>query len=189
MRSPDEIDFDQFYNDWRHRDRLTWEIPSIVAVIGGALIIGAYWAAIEWWVRALAFGLALFFVSTLGVMLAQNLYYQWRDEKHLGTFGRQKLDWPRSRPIPPPLLEEKIEKEKDCFCTKLGRIVGFERMGSSLLLMSCLFFSLGTGVLFVIEFYNWRGLVIAILVGVVILLIPFGWFLKWLIWDWKKEES
>ena len=85
-RSPDEIDFEQYYEDWRHRDALTWQIPAVTVAIGSGIMIGSYMAEIPWCVKALAFGLGAFFIASLTVMLAQNLYYQWRDEEHLGDY-------------------------------------------------------------------------------------------------------
>ena len=37
-----EVEYSQISQDWRHRDNLTWQIPSIIVVIGGALITAAF---------------------------------------------------------------------------------------------------------------------------------------------------
>lgn len=185
-RSPDEIDFEEFYEDWRHRDRLTWQIPSVVIVVGGALIVGAYAAEVCWQIAALVFGLGAFFAATMTTMLAQNLYYQWRDGKHLESFGKQKLSSPRSRPIP---LIAPGEQKDDHLCTKLGRIVGPQRLGSTLLLTSCFSVFIVLFVLFVGHSIITGGWWPAIVICIAIIL-PFLWFLVWLIkLFWKGEDA
>ena len=199
-RSPDEIDFEQYYEDWRHRDTLTWQIPAVTVAIGSGIIIGSYIAEIPWYVRALAFGLGAFFIATLTVMLAQNLYYQWRDEKHLEDYGNKENDKPQSRPIPRKVDEE---DEKGRCWNKLGRILDCRRMGSTLLLVTCFLFYVGLSYLFVytltkhleryyIPLYHvglsylfvytltgcyWLYLALGTSVLVIIFLFTFGWFL------------
>lgn len=191
-RSPNEIDFEQYYEDWRHRDALTWQIPAVTVAIGSGIMIGSYMAEIPWCVKALAFGLGAFFIASLTVMLAQNLYYQWRDEEHLGDYKTQeKLT--QSRPIPPKTKEEEIEIGTKCkpklVWNRLTRIIGFRRMGSTLLLITCFLFYGGLSYLFgstwpwCCGFYWTLGIII--LVGTLTLTI--GCFLKWLIWDIEKN--
>lgn len=212
--SPDEMDFKQYYEDWRHRDTLTWQIPAVTVVIGSGIIIGSYMAEIPWCVKALAFGLGAFFSATLTVMLAQNLYYQWRDEKHLEDYrkkkndkpqsdkadekdkknfwnklcqklrliedyGREENDKPQSRPIPRKVDEE--DKKRRCR-DKLGRILGPQRMGSTLLLITCFFFYGGLSCLFA-STWQWCSqpyLAGGISVLVITPVLTFGWFLLWL---------
>lgn len=192
-RSPDEIDFEQYYEDWRHRDALTWQIPAVTVAIGSGIMIGSYMAEIPWCVKALAFGLGAFFIASLTVMLAQNLYYQWRDEEHLGDYGKQEKLTPQSRPIPPKTKEEEREIGTKCkpklVWNRLTRIIGFRRMGSTLLLITCFLFYGGLSYLFG-STWQWcyglyRTLGIIILVGTPALTI--GCFLKWLIWDIEKN--
>lgn len=186
VRSPDEIDFEQYYEDWRHRDILTWQIPAVAATVGGGIIIGSYFAKIPWHIRALAFGLGAFFIATLTVMLAQNLYYQWRDEKHLENYGEKTK--PQSKPIPPMAAEE---KEKRSFCNKLGRILGPQRMGSTLLLLACFSFYAAFIYLF-ISTWQWSSwwpcyLILGIAILVITFVFTFGWFLYWLTCGIDKE--
>lgn len=177
-RSPDEIDFEQYYKDWRHRDILTWQIPAVTVVIGSGIMIGSYVAQIPWYVKALAFGLGAFFIATLTVMLAQNLYYQWWDEKHLEDYGKIKPIKPQSKPIPPIPEEEGEKSLRD----KCGRILGSQRIGSTLLLFTCFSFYVGFSYLFtsIWQWCYWFYWVGGISVLVVTFLIPFGWFLIWL---------
>ena len=215
-RSPDEIDFEQYYEDWRHRDALTWQIPAVTVAIGSGIMIGSYMAEIPWCVKALAFGLGAFFIASLTVMLAQNLYYQWRDEEHLEDYETQEKLTPQSRPIPPKTKEEEREIEKKCkrkllVWNRLTRIIGFRRMGSTLLLITCFLFYGGLSYLFG-STWQWccglyRALGVIILVGTHCYAIPCGYlclvlgiiilvgtpaltigcFLKWLIWDIEKN--
>lgn len=176
-RSPDEIDFEQYYEDWRHRDTLTWQIPAVTVAIGGGIIIGSHAAIIPWHVKALAFALGAFFTATLTVMLAQNLYYQWRDEKHLENYGEGKAK-PKSRPIPFAAPEE---EEKKSFFNKLGRILGYQRLGSTLLLFTCFSFYVGLSYLFTVTWHLGSELyLLGICVLVLTFFSTFGWFLIWL---------
>lgn len=214
-RRPDEIDFEQYYEDWRHRDTLTWQIPAVTAAIGGGVIIGGHLANIPWYAQVLTFGLGAFFIATLTVMLAQNLYYQWRDEKHLEDYGRIKAAKLQSRPVPLLTKEEKplklskipwrpitclpclrMAKRLGSFLglldspnfeglfTRVGRVLGAKRMGSSLLLVSCFLFYAGLTGLFINVTWSCKALCIPALVFI---FLPFGWFLKWLIRGVEKE--
>ncbi len=42
MSVQDNLEYNQISADWRHRNNLTWQIPSVVVVIGGALITTAF---------------------------------------------------------------------------------------------------------------------------------------------------
>ena len=195
VRSADEIDFEQYYEDWRHRDEMTWEILPVTVALGGAIIIGSYFAEIPWHVRALTFGLGAFCIATLTVMLAQNLYYQWRDEKHLEHYGKQEKLTPQSKPIPPKTGEEEKEigtkPRLKLMCDRLKRIMGPRRMGSTLLLVTCFLFYLGLSYLFGSTWqwcYRWPCyLILGIATLVIAFVFPFGWFLIWLAWGIDKE--
>lgn len=34
----DNHDYEQLSDDWRHRDQLTWQLPSVLVAVSGALI-------------------------------------------------------------------------------------------------------------------------------------------------------
>ena len=80
MPNWDEIDYNQISNDWRHRDNLTWQIPSVILVVGGVLIAAAFGSNLdpEWsnTVRRLLLGFGAFFSLMLSIALRQNLWYQ-----------------------------------------------------------------------------------------------------------------
>ena len=194
-RSPNEIDFEQYYEDWRHRDILTWQIPAVTVVIGSGIMMGSYMAEIPWYVKALAFGLGAFFIATLTVMLAQNLYYQWRDEKHLKYYGKTKIAKPQSEPLPPPVEEEKLLKlckkdgEFENLFTRSVRIVEGRRMGSTLLLITCFLFYVVLSGLFV-STWQWCSRLYrtsGIFILIITIVLTFGWFFKWLLKDVDKE--
>lgn len=178
-RSLKDIDFEQYYEDWRHRDTLTWQLPAITVAIGGGIMIGSFVADIPWFVKALAFGLGAFFIATLTVMLAQNLYYQWRDEKHLEDYKKRGINKLQSKPIPPITEEEKREKS---YYKKIGRIIGSQRMGSTLLLFTCFSFYVSLSYMFssTWQWYHLFHLISGIFILGVTFLITFGWFFIWL---------
>ena len=41
MTNCEKVEYEQISEDWRHRDNFTWQIPSVIVVIGGALIAAA----------------------------------------------------------------------------------------------------------------------------------------------------
>ena len=67
--------------DWRHRDNLTWQIPSLLSAIAGGLVAAAY--AIDLpspedlrCVRLVLIGIAVGLSACLTFALGQNLLYQ-----------------------------------------------------------------------------------------------------------------
>lgn len=80
----------ELHEYWRHRDRLTWQLPSLLVVIAGALTVGAFHVyslnisdIMKSIVNIAALGYAWFFSLCTIVMLAQNLYYQTLHEEKL----------------------------------------------------------------------------------------------------------
>lgn len=80
MSIQDNLEYDQISADWRHRDNLTWQIPSVVVVIGGALIATAFALDIETQylciIRPILLGFGAFLSLCLTFALIQNLCYQ-----------------------------------------------------------------------------------------------------------------
>ena len=37
-----EREYREISTDWRHRDNLTWQLPSIIIIIGGTLVAAAF---------------------------------------------------------------------------------------------------------------------------------------------------
>ncbi len=74
-------EYTEISTDWRHRDNLTWQIPSLLSAIAGGLVAAAY--AIELpspgdlrFVRLILLGIAGGLSACLTFALAQNLRYQ-----------------------------------------------------------------------------------------------------------------
>lgn len=90
---------------WRHRDRLTWQLPSVLVAIAGALTYGAFHVyslnisdTMKVAVNITAFGYAWFFSLCTIVMLAQNLYYQSLHEERLSVIRtRWQIPVPKRR--------------------------------------------------------------------------------------------
>jgi len=76
---PDTI-YAQISEDWRHRDNITWQIPSVVIAIGGSAIVAAFALDIDPdYARVVR--LAILFIASslsfcLTLALTQNLFYQ-----------------------------------------------------------------------------------------------------------------
>lgn len=115
---------DEFYEDWRHRDRLTWQIPSVVVAVGGLLVAAAF-AANNEVVKSFLLGFGIAFSSFMTTMLAQNLYYQDLDMHWLDNSTRP------GKPIPPHI------SPREGFLKRLSHVFSLKRWGSTLLLMLC----------------------------------------------------
>ncbi len=76
MTNWDEVEYNQISEDWRHRDNLTWQIPSVIVVIGGALIAAAFTLNIEPCIRPVLLGFGAFLSLCLTFALKENLWYQ-----------------------------------------------------------------------------------------------------------------
>lgn len=154
---------DEFYEDWRHRDRLTWQIPSVVVVVGGILLAAAFATDIEEVAKGFLLGFGITLSSFMTTMLAQNLYYQdldmhWLSNPHVSR-----------SPIPPHI------SPREGFGERLGHVFNLKRWGSTLLLILCLGVVGGLTYLFITTL-TWEQRWLIILVPV----IPFIVFLCWL---------
>ena len=81
-----KVEYAQISNDWRHRDNLTWQIPSVIVAIGGALITVAFTPNIgsEYtFIRPILLGFGAFLSLCLTFALIQNLWYQVGSEEAL----------------------------------------------------------------------------------------------------------
>lgn len=77
MSSLDEEEYNQISEDWRHRDNLTWQIPSVVAAITGGLIVAAFSIdTMNTIIKPTLLGIGAALSLCLTFALAQNLYYQ-----------------------------------------------------------------------------------------------------------------
>jgi hypothetical protein len=76
MSIGDEVEYNQISEDWRHRDNLTWQIPSVIVGIGGALIAAAFALDIDPQIRPILLGFGALLSLCLTFALIQNLWYQ-----------------------------------------------------------------------------------------------------------------
>ena len=69
--------YDQLAADWRHRDQLTWQLPSVLIAVSGALISAVYGVEkLPPDVKTLLLVAGSIFTGLLTIALGQNLYYQ-----------------------------------------------------------------------------------------------------------------
>ena len=92
-------EYSEISNDWRHRDNLTWQIPSLLSAIAGGLIVAAYGVNVAEHgsaIRLILLGIAGGLSFCLNVALAQNLVYQACSGAALERL-RQGCDVPREK--------------------------------------------------------------------------------------------
>jgi uncharacterized membrane protein YfcA len=69
--------YDQLAADWRHRDQLTWQLPSVLIAVSGALISAVYGVDnLPPDVKTFLLAAGSVFTALLTIALGQNLYYQ-----------------------------------------------------------------------------------------------------------------
>ena len=136
MSERSKIEYSEISNDWRHRDNLTWQIPSLLSAIAGGLVAAAYTVNIpadyERAIRLMLLGFAAGLSVCLTFALGQNLLYQLGSGKALerlrvggeipeGKFPRGL--WPKDLGL----------SWKDVLKRLFGRL-----LGSTMLLILCL---------------------------------------------------
>lgn len=72
----DNLDYEQLSNDWRHRDQLTWQLPSVLVAVSGALITIVFQFDKLSEVKYHLLWGGLLFAGLLTIALGQNLYFQ-----------------------------------------------------------------------------------------------------------------
>lgn len=145
-----EIEYKQISEDWRHRDNLTWQIPSVMVIVGGVLIATAF--RLDSQVRFILLVLATSLSFCLTIALAQNL-------------GLQKLSCKQLE-----YLSEKIGEKT--------QRVNFAMIGSYLLFILCIlisgfltsisfYFLPGNlaSLLWLNRHYFWPGFIVMIILG------------------------
>ena len=80
-------DYQQLSDDWRHRDQLTWQLPSVLVVITGALSTIVYPPNNFAYVGNYLLWGGLFFAGLLTIALGQNLYFQTVAEDLMDAMG------------------------------------------------------------------------------------------------------
>lgn len=130
----EEAIYNQHCQDWRHRDNLTWQIPTVAVTIGGALIVAAFSGQIESEfqkiIRPILLGIGMFFSLALSFALIQNLEYQIATGKAIDMLSNGQV----SKPMP---IKSKrtlsLLKDVDLNLWDCVKQVGKELKGSALL--------------------------------------------------------
>lgn len=72
-----KIEYEQLSQDWRHRDVLTWQFPSVLGLVGGVLVAQAFDLSKDHaWIRSVVLGFGAGLAICLTVALIQNLRLQ-----------------------------------------------------------------------------------------------------------------
>ena len=81
----------QTSHDWRHRDVLTWQLPSILVVVGGLLVAQAFDLPerAPQWIRIIILGFGAGLAFCLTWALLQNLDLQRKNTENLQKLYRQ----------------------------------------------------------------------------------------------------
>ena len=82
MNDDERIEYEQLSEDWRHRDSLTWQIPTLLVAAGGVLVTEAFKlpSAVEW-LKPLLLSGGFLLSASLTVALWQNLRLQKENRK------------------------------------------------------------------------------------------------------------
>jgi len=95
MIDPKE-EYKQISEDWRHRDNLTWQLPSVVIVIGSALTAAAFTLDIDlqylYVIRPILLLFGGFLSLCLTYALKENLWYQIGSGEALIKIAQNKGD-------------------------------------------------------------------------------------------------
>ena len=129
-------EYTEISTDWRHRDNLTWQIPSLLSAIAGGLVVAAY--AIELpspeevrCIRLIILGIAAGLSVCLTFALGQNLRFQVGSGIALEQL-RQEVKIPREK-----LTRAIMPTDLGATPGEILRRLLFRLTGSMLLLILC----------------------------------------------------
>jgi len=134
----DEVEYSQISQDWRHRDNLTWQIPSIIVAIGGGLTAAAFGLNIDpqyiCIVRPILLGFGALLAGCLTFALAQNLWYQVGSGEAL-----IRIASPKGSTIPNDKLRRTLNR-KDFHISRWDFVkrLSVRLTGSAVLLVLCM---------------------------------------------------
>ena len=144
MNNWEQIEYDQISEDWRHRDKLTWQIPSLIVIIGGALIVAAFTKGTPPFVTPILLGFGAGLSLCLTFALCQNLWYQVGSGEAL-----KKLVNGKGNSLPKDKLRRALSPKNFniCILQFIGLVIT-QLTGSVFLLIVCIIVTCNLVVLF-----------------------------------------
>ncbi len=147
-----EREYSEISTDWRHRDNLTWQIPSILITIGGGLVAAAFLLEIDPQYLILVRSTLLLFDASLSLCLThalgQNIFYQVGSSKALefieGKENKEKVLRVKCRRIINPKDDLDLSRKEIC------KFLKHELRGSTILFILCIIITVS---LFCLFFY------------------------------------
>ena len=78
MDDRQKLEYEQALEDWRHRDTLTWQMPAVLAVVGGVVVAEAFKLPVGTpiYIRHVLLLFALGLAFSLTIALTQNICLQ-----------------------------------------------------------------------------------------------------------------
>lgn len=87
-------EYKQLSEDWRNRDRMTWQIPAFLVGIGGALLVSAFSKLVtDESIKNTVLLIALLFSWVFTIFLTRNIYLQVLGQKLLNEIKDKKMKW------------------------------------------------------------------------------------------------
>ena len=151
-----EREYSEISTDWRHRDNLTWQIPSILITIGGGLVAAAFLLEIDPQYLILVRSILLLFDAFLSLCLTlalvQNIIYQVGSTRALEWILGGKECKEKEEKILGLKFRRTIKPRKDLELSikEISKTLFIDLTGSTLLCILCIFI---TGFLFSLLFY------------------------------------
>ena len=149
-----EREYSEISTDWRHRDNLTWQIPSILITIGGGLVAAAFLLEIDPQYLILVRSTLLLFDASLSFCLThalgQNIFYQVGSSKALEWIiggkecQKKKFLGVKCRRIINPKDDLDLSRKEIC------KFLKHELRGSTILFILCIIITVS---LFCLFFY------------------------------------
>ncbi|KKK44081.1 MAG: hypothetical protein Lokiarch_21250 [Candidatus Lokiarchaeum sp. GC14_75] len=149
-----EREYSEISTDWRHRDNLTWQIPSILITIGGGLVAAAFLLEIDPQYLILVRSTLLLFDASLSFCLThalgQNIFYQVGSSKALEWIiggkecQKKKILGVKCRRIINPKDDLDLSRKEIC------KFLKHELRGSTILFILCIIITVS---LFCLFFY------------------------------------
>ena len=79
----EKIEYSQLSEDWRHRDRLFFVIPSIIITVSGVFIGVAFGYITNLWIRMILLSIVVIWTFTMVVTLHKNIFLKKGTEELL----------------------------------------------------------------------------------------------------------